>query len=1155
MPNSLRILIAEDSQDDADLLLLELSKGSYTPVLKRVETAKDMQLALAEGGWDLVMSDYSMPGFGAPEALALCREIDPDLPFIVVSGTIGEMQAVEMMRAGASDYLLKSNLTRLLYTIERELRETKSRHERRQAAAEIARLAAIVESSGDAIFSETLDGIITTWNDGAETVFGWTEAEILGKHISFLVPEENAAELASIMEQVRLGNRFKCYETARRHRDGSKLDVFVTVSPIRDHNGQIVGYSKIARDITAQKRAEKSQSLLAAIVDSSEDAIISLDRDDRVQTWNQSAERLFGYTAAEAFERSEFLIPPHLIADIRDKNRRIWRGDHIPPFESVRLRKGGESVEVSISMSAVRVDGRIVAKSTIFRDLSHRNRTEQENRMLRSIIDYSPEFIAVSHLNERVIFVNRAGQALLGLHGDEEASRTTVADYHSVEEMDRIGREIMPVLRGGGSTRGEIAFRHFRTGAAIPAEAIIFGIPNLEDSKPTFLACVAHDITERKQIENQLFESKEELRQQARVLQSILDNMSDGVVVADERGKFVLFNPAAERMLNLGKTDSEPSEWQKVYSLYMPDGRTPYPTEELPLVRALRGEECEAVEMVVNHDRVWESRWISVNARPMHDNAGKLRGGIAVIRNVTEKKQAEIALQKSESRLKHVLASSPAILFTLRIADSAIGRINWISDNLKEILGYSPEETYGEGWWLKHIHPEERDEIVARGRDNLFGQGHAAEEYRFRHRNGHYVWTRSEMRLIRNETGESVEAVGAWSDISAHKHLEDQFHQAQKMEAFGQLAGGVAHDFNNLLTIINGYSDLVLQSLPKEHPSRKLVAEIYKAGERSAGLTRQLLAFSRQQILAPQVLNLNEVVAGTDKMLRRLIGEDIRLTTTLNSEPWAIRADPGQIEQVLLNLAVNARDAMPTGGRLTIETRNIELDETYTLTHKDSRPGPHVLLSVADTGTGMTPEIMAKIFEPFFTTKGPGKGTGLGLATVYGIVRQSGGHVAVYSEFDVGTTFKVYLPRAEQKSGVAKPQSRVLAPPRGSETILIAEDEAGVRILSRYVLTECGYKVLEADDGNEALKVAAAYEGPIHLLITDVVMPGQGGRAVAEQMTQLNPRIKVLYVSGYTDDAVIRHGVLREGVSFLQKPFSPVALAIKVREVLDAPAK
>jgi len=421
-------------------------------------------------------------------------------------------------------------------------------------------------------------------------------------------------------------------------------------------------------------------------------------------------------------------------------------------------------------------------------------------------------------------------------------------------------------------------------------------------------------------------------------------------------------------------------------------------------------------------------------------------------------------------------------------------------------------------------------------------------------KDGQTFWSELIITPIRDAEGKVTHFVGIQNDITMRKQLEEQFRQAQKMDAFGQLAGGVAHDFNNLLTIINGYSEMLLESLSQSDPSWQLIAEIHKAGERSAGLTRQLLAFSRQQILATRILNLNEVVADTDKMLRRLIGEDIRLTTTLETHPWAVLADPGQVEQVLLNLAVNARDAMPRGGRLTIETRNVELDEAYVRTRKDATAGPHVALSVTDTGTGMPPEVTVKIFEPFFTTKEAGKGTGLGLATVYGIVKQSGGHVAVYSEVGVGTTFKVYLPRTEQSSERPKSPSRFLAPPRGTETILLAEDEAAVRTLTRTILTGCGYRVLEAADGDEAVRVAAGHDGPIHLLITDVVMPGAGGRAVAERITERFPTIRVIYVSGYTDDAVIRHGVLREGVNFVQKPFTPAALARKVRDVLDGAA-
>ncbi len=540
---------------------------------------------------------------------------------------------------------------------------------------------------------------------------------------------------------------------------------------------------------------------------------------------------------------------------------------------------------------------------------------------------------------------------------------------------------------------------------------------------------------------------------------------------------------------------------------------------------------------------------------PLFGPDGAFQGIFSLAQDVTNRRLAEQAVRDTQNRLRHVLASSPAVLFTLAIADERIRGINWISDNVREMLGYPPEEALAPNWWMDHVHPEGREELVSKIDRALFDTGYMSNEYRFLHADGQYRWTRSNIRLIRDETGVPVEAVGAWSDVTALKLLEDQFRQSQKMEAFGQLAGGVAHDFNNLLTIINGYSEMLLQGLPYEDPSRELIFEIHKAGERSAGLTRQLLAFSRQQVLAPRVLNLNEVVAETDKMLRRMIGEDVQLTTTLASKPWAVLADPGQVEQVLLNLAVNARDAMPEGGRLTIETRNIHLEETYVRTQKDAHVGPHVLLSVTDTGSGIPPEVMAKIFEPFFTTKELGKGTGLGLATVYGIVKQSGGHVGVYSEVGIGTTFNVYLPRAEEASKDAKAPSRILTPPRGTETILLVEDEDGVRALTYYILTECGYKVREATDGDEAMRVAAQCDGPIHLLITDVVMPGTGGRAVAEQVARRHPGIRVLFMSGYTPDAVIQHGVLHEEMNFIQKPFSPIAMAVKVREVLDAQAK
>jgi two-component system cell cycle sensor histidine kinase/response regulator CckA len=370
----------------------------------------------------------------------------------------------------------------------------------------------------------------------------------------------------------------------------------------------------------------------------------------------------------------------------------------------------------------------------------------------------------------------------------------------------------------------------------------------------------------------------------------------------------------------------------------------------------------------------------------------------------------------------------------------------------------------------------------------------------------------------------------------------------------GRLAGGVAHDFNNLLTVINGYSDLSARRVAEHSPLRRNLEEIRKAGERAASLTRQLLAFSRKQVLQPRLLSLNEVVTDMEKMLRRLIGEDIELLTVLEKELRRTEADPGQIEQVILNLAINARDAMPTGGKLIISTSNASLDDTYAARHVGVQPGAYVQLAVSDNGYGMTPDVQKKIFEPFFTTKEQGKGTGLGLATVYGIVTQSGGNIWVYSEPGRGTTFKIYLPASETEGEAARVEAREQSLAlSGTETILLVEDDQTVRHMTREILEGYGYTVLDAASGGEAVRLYEAHAQTIHLLLTDVVMPQISGKELADAVTLVRPDVKVLFMSGYTDEAIVHHGVLDEGVAFIQKPFTPDALARKVRETLDTP--
>jgi PAS domain S-box-containing protein len=486
-------------------------------------------------------------------------------------------------------------------------------------------------------------------------------------------------------------------------------------------------------------------------------------------------------------------------------------------------------------------------------------------------------------------------------------------------------------------------------------------------------------------------------------------------------------------------------------------------------------------------------------------------------------------------------------------------RLLTVNPSMARILGYdSPRELIadfnatGRQLW---INPDTTDQINAALNSTGIVEGLPIEAAR---KNGESIWLSLNLRLVKDEHGSTIYREGTIEDITARteaesrrKELEQQLRQSQKMEAIGQLAGGVAHDFNNLLTAINGYSSLALQRANPDDRIRGYLEEVKKAGERAANLTRQLLAFGRKQMLKPITLNLNDVVSEMSKMLRRLIGEDICFDARFDPELKQIRADPGQIEQVLVNLVVNSRDAMPHGGTLTIETANFEIDHEFASRHLGLAPGKYVVLTVSDDGCGMDEKTKARIFEPFFTTKEKGRGTGLGLSTVYGIVTQSGGNVWVYSEPGDGTVFKVFLPQFQQECEAPTKPLIDLVAPRGSETILLVEDEDVVRGLARQILEQAGYHVLDAPGGDEAIRLCRELRGPIDLLLTDVVMPETSGREVAECLTKLRPATRVLYMSGYTDDAIVHHGVLDSDVEFIQKPFTPIALAQKVREVLD----
>jgi two-component system cell cycle sensor histidine kinase/response regulator CckA len=476
-------------------------------------------------------------------------------------------------------------------------------------------------------------------------------------------------------------------------------------------------------------------------------------------------------------------------------------------------------------------------------------------------------------------------------------------------------------------------------------------------------------------------------------------------------------------------------------------------------------------------------------------------------------------------------------------------RLRLVNPGFQKITGYDEKELVGQDC-LNLATPEYKDKIRQHAVQMLKGKTSSPYEYQFQTKDGEIKWAmESVVTTIYNGKKASI---GYFMDITERKRLEKQLTQAQRMEAVGILAGGIAHDFNNLLTAIMGYGELMKMDLEKNDPHHHYTEEILKTATRGSNLTHQLLAFSRKQILQPSVLSINTLVNNMEKLLRRLIGEDIELVTIIDPEVGAVRADKGQMEQIIMNLAVNARDAMPQGGKLTIETADVFLDETYGRGHLDVEPGPYVMLAVSDNGEGMDVATQSHIFEPFFTTKMIGQGTGLGLATVYGIVKQSGGHIWVYSEPEQGTTFKIYLPRVDEEISDTEQRGVTVTKLKGRETIMVVEDDDTLREVISRGLKKFGYGVITAANGGEALITNEKRKGPLNLLLTDVVLPHMGGRELAERLVSLRPGLKVLYMSGYTENAIVHHGILNDDVGFLQKPFKVNMMITKIREILDS---
>jgi len=646
-------------------------------------------------------------------------------------------------------------------------------------------------------------------------------------------------------------------------------------------------------------------------------------------------------------------------------------------------------------------------------------------------------------------------------------------------------------------------------------------------------------------VQNQLLISSRELKKNLTLLRGITEGTTDAVFVKDLSGHYLMINSAGAALLGrsveevLGKDDSE-------------------------LLSSDTGPEVMAADRKVIESGVTQtyeeraaangtSRLYLATKGPYRDPQGEIIGLLGICRDITARKQAEEEIRQSQQKLRFHFDHTP-----LAVVEWDLDfRVTAWNPSAERIFGYAREEALGQHG--SFIVPEAYRAQVDRVWHDLLHNAEGADVPTARFgqndnitKDGRLISCEWYNTPLVDDSGRVIGIASLAQDVSERVALEERLRQSQKMEAVGRLAGGVAHDFNNLLTVILGYSQILADSVPVGSRMAESTAQIKSAADRAAGITRQLLAFSRKTVLSPRVINLNDILLSLDSLLRRLIGEDIEVLAVPANDLGSVKADPGQIEQVIMNLALNSRDAMPRGGKLTLETANVTLDRTYARDHQPVKPGRYVMLAVSDTGCGMSSETQSRIFEPFYTTKEVGKGTGLGLSMVYGIVKQSGGYIWVYSEPDRGTSFKIYLPRVDQSAEKSADEKHSAPVMRGTETILLVEDDPQLRQLSSSVLVHCGYKVLVASTPQEGLAICHANHSDIRLLVTDVVMPGINGRELAEQILKICPKLRVLYISGYTSNAIVHYGVLDAGLWFLPKPFTVSALVAKVREVLDS---
>lgn len=877
---------------------------------------------------------------------------------------------------------------------------------------------------------------------------------------------------------------------------------------------------------------QRSEERFRELVDLLPEIVFEFDNDGVLTFANKQSYEITGYTVkeyAKGFKAIDFVAPEDRERCLANMQR-ILNGEYPGVSEYRAIRKDGSTFTVMINSAPVIRDGKIAGIRGIIIDITEQKKVEAELReseeKYRQLFEMESDAIfLVDAQTGGIIDVNHAALDLYGYRRNELVTRNYSTVAHESNES------VASLVRHHG--RMPLIFHRKKDGTVFPVEISIRGFI-LQGRDVNVLA--VRDNTDR-------FNARRELEHQREYFKSIIDNAPNCIYVKNRNGGIVLANRMYTDLF--GETSDAGIH-----------GGSAQLHVDSPFAESMLADDDDIFSRRTNRvvrehvavDSKGEHRWFYTIKVPLSGSDGEVEQLLAISSDITLLKKTEDALRKSEESFRAVFETAGDSIY---IKDFDLRYTN-INPAMERVFGISSSGIVGSNTVTADLFDNGGDTSVLDS-DRLVLAGETVQEERSREIDGTLRTFNIIKVPMRNSLGEIIGLCGIARDITERKRLESQFYQAQKMESIGRLAGGIAHDFNNLLTVIMGNTDLAMMSDNLDPQLHADITEIKTNAERAANLTRQLLAFSRRQIIKPRIIDINKVVLDMDKMLRRLIGEQIELVTLLNDGLWNVNVDPHQIEQILTNLVVNSRDAMTLGkGKITVETANVNLDDNYTRTHNGVVPGDYTMLAVSDNGIGMDAEIQSHLFEPFFTTKEKDKGTGLGLATCYGIVKQNNGGIWVYSEAGRGTTVKVYLPRAEGVPETVTAADTLSALSGGSETILIVEDEHAVHEMIVKVLKSKGYTIFGASNGEEALRFFERNEnGGIDLMITDVVMPHMGGIELVERLFAQYGSMKVLYMSGYTDTTIVNHGILKPGVEFLQKPFTPGSLIRKVRQVLD----